>query len=89
MNVQEALKIINQNLAVAIHDNDGANPECEQEQIHALAMAAKAFEKQLPKKPPVIDELYHCPSCGGMAAIMQGDNYCFNCGQALDWGDTK
>lgn len=89
MNVQEALKIINQNLGGAIHDNDGANPEYEQEQIYALAMAAKALEKQIPKKLPVIDELYHCPSCGEMAAIMQDFNYCFNCGQALDWGDTE
>ena len=29
--------------------------------------------------------LYHCPSCGEKDAILQGDNYCFNCGQALDW----
>lgn len=48
-----------------------------------------ALEKQIPKKLPVIDELYHCPSCGEMGTIMQGDNYCFNCGQALDWGDTE
>ena len=55
----------------------------------AFETAISALEKQIPKKLPVIDELYHCPSCGGMAAIMQGDNYCFNCGQALDWGDTE
>lgn len=33
--------------------------------------------------------LYHCPRCGEKDAILQGDNYCFNCGQALDWSDTK
>ena len=33
--------------------------------------------------------LYHCPGCGEKDAILQGDNYCFNCGQALDWRDTK
>ena len=33
--------------------------------------------------------LYHCPGCGEKAAILQGDNYCFNCGQALDWSDTQ
>lgn len=32
---------------------------------------------------------YHCPECGEKDAILQGDNYCFNCGQALDWSDTK
>lgn len=31
--------------------------------------------------------LYHCPNCGEKDAILQGDNYCFNCGQALDWSD--
>ena len=29
--------------------------------------------------------LYHCPGCGEKDAILQGDKYCFNCGQALDW----
>lgn len=33
--------------------------------------------------------LYHCPRCGEKDAILQGDNYCFNCGQALDWSDEK
>ena len=33
--------------------------------------------------------LYHCPSCGEKDAILQGDNYCFNCGQALDWSDKE
>lgn len=33
--------------------------------------------------------LYHSPGCGEKDAILQGDNYCFNCGQALDWSDTE
>lgn len=33
--------------------------------------------------------LYHCPGCGEKDAILQGDNYCFNCGQALDWSDSE
>mgnify|MGYP006957394877 CR=1 FL=1 len=33
--------------------------------------------------------LYHCPGCGEKDAILQGDRYCFNCGQALDWSDTE
>lgn len=33
--------------------------------------------------------LYHCPGCGEKDAILQGDNYCFNCGQALDWSDME
>lgn len=55
----------------------------------AMKAAVEALEKQIPKKLPVINELYHCPTCGEKDAVLQGDNYCFNCGQALDWSDTK
>ena len=33
--------------------------------------------------------LYHCPGCGEKDAILQGDKYCFNCGQALDWSEAN
>ena len=33
--------------------------------------------------------LYHCPGCGEKDAILQGDRYCFNCGQALDWSGAE
>lgn len=55
----------------------------------AFEEAIKALKKQIPRKLPVDNELCHCPGCGEKGAIMQGDNYCFNCGQALDWSDTK
>ena len=35
MNNTKALKILNENLQVAIHDCDGLNPEYEQEQVKA------------------------------------------------------
>lgn len=55
----------------------------------ACKIACKATEKQIPKKLPVVEELYHCPHCGEKDAVLQGDNYCFNYGQALDWSDEK
>lgn len=55
----------------------------------ALYDGAEALEKQIPKKLTVSEEIYCCPRCGENAAILQGDNYCFNCGQALDWSDTE
>lgn len=55
----------------------------------ALGVAVEALEKQIPKKLTVSEEIYCCPRCGENAAILQGDNYCFNCGQALDWSDTE
>ena len=53
----------------------------------ACRMGMEALEKQIPKRLHIVDELYHCPRCGEKDAVLQGDNYCFNCGQALDWSD--
>lgn len=55
----------------------------------ALWDGAQALEKQIPKKITVSREIYFCPKCGENAAALQGDDYCFNCGQALDWSDTE
>lgn len=47
MKYEEAQKIINQNLVVAIHDSDGDNPKYEKEQISALKLAVEALNKQI------------------------------------------
>ena len=50
-------------------------------------LAIKALEKQIPQK--VISEKYFygykyfCPSC----KLCVNDDFCGNCGQALDWSD--
>lgn len=62
-----------------------------------LTIAKKAIEKQISKKPVDIcktikikrngeDTIIRnvcCPCCGG---IVDGD-YCYSCGQAIDWSD--
>ena len=55
----------------------------------ALYDGAEALEKQIPKKLTVSAGIYFCPRCRENLMVLQGDNYCFNCGQALDWGDTE
>ncbi len=52
-----------------------------------------ALEKQIPKKP-VVDEytgIYFCPCCNCGTEDIEGNNwdddYCRNCGQAIDWSD--
>ena len=58
----------------------------------ALKIAIKALEKQIPKKPiedGYYDEPCVCPNCGSNV-INEADNdyqfeYCYYCGQALDW----
>lgn len=60
----------------------------------ALTVAVEALKKQIPKKP-ILDvifpsgvEWYLCPVCNHNGIEKVGC-YCHNCGQALDWGDTK
>lgn len=60
-------------------------------------VAIEALEKQIPKKPVVVDEDYifekdewekdyECPNCGNPYI---DDSYCSCCGQKLDWSDAK
>lgn len=68
---------------------------CESED---MKNTIEALEKQIPKKPIIqkmqikdcIDQIQIfnkkiCPSCG---TVLCADwNFCFECGQKLDWGD--
>lgn len=58
--------------------------------IHVKAMAIKALEKQIAKKP--IFEggfigVYKCPACKTIVgnAFGKGVTYCKECGNAIDW----
>lgn len=61
---------------------------------HAIAIAA--LGKQVPKKPMKIDrqairytDTYRCPFCGGNFVGTGFANYCYHCGQALDWEEDQ
>lgn len=52
----------------------------------------EALKKQIPKKP-ILDTIYlsglewfRCPRCNHNN-IEKNDNFCHNCGQALEWSD--
>lgn len=61
--------------------------------IKSFDLAISALEKQIPKKPILRIEnawneaqipIYECCSCG--CDNISGElNYCFECGQAIDW----
>lgn len=64
-------------------------------------LAIKALEKQIPKKPfdictPVVT-WGQCPACKGKLnklgnqpnRVFKNQTYCMDCGQRLDWGETK
>lgn len=52
---------------------------------------AEALEKQMPKQPTWDDKVPHgrCPVCNSIVAAFIDSpkpNYCYWCGQKLDWG---
>lgn len=59
------------------------------EQKEALSVAIQALEKQIPKKPIFTDDKQFalCPCCD-MKGLADKQEYCDNCGQAIDWSDT-
>lgn len=69
-----------------------ADDTCKNCEINA---AIEALEKQIPKKPKLhrtfevlgmTDSIYLCPSCDTM---LDNEDYCTNCGQALDWREVE
>lgn len=64
--------------------------QCSQ-MIEALELAKQAVEKQIPKNV-LPDSKYYgngiCPNCNAVF-MDKSTNFCGNCGQALDWSDTK
>lgn len=56
--------------------------------------AIEALEKQLPKKPDIMDYIlgdinFKCPTCKSEYICEKGYEhfYCPNCGQRLDWSE--
>ena len=89
MTAEEAIKTIQ----VAI-----AEVEWDYPLSYAIAFetAIEALEKQVAKKPiPTERQVmryamnYICPSCGEHFSGTGIANYCYHCGQALDWSDSN
>ena len=61
------------------------------EQKEAFSVAINALEKQIPKKPKERDcigfNTLVCPVC--KEALYLYEQYCDNCGQAIDWSDEE
>ena len=62
--------------------------------VAAFLVAIESLEKQLPKKPDIMDYIlgdinFKCPTCKS-EYICEKENeplYCQNCGQRLDWSE--
>lgn len=67
-----------------------------EETIAALEIAIEAVKVQIPQKPLHIHKNYYCPVCKEKGWIMWDDavpndfdNYCRQCGQAIDWSEKN
>ena len=88
MTPQEAIK----NIEIAIAEVEWKYP---MQYAIAFEIAIKALEKQMPKKPIKSDRqeirytlTYDCPTCGRQFTGTGFADYCYHCGQALDWSDN-
>lgn len=89
MTPQEAIKFLNETRAGCAFTSD-------RQLIDVCNMAISALEKQIPKKPLEYDRqeirylrTYDCPTCREGFTGTGFADYCYHCGQALDWGDEK
>ena len=90
MTESEAIKELH-----AIRPRGGIIP---QKRAEAIDVAIKALEKQIPKKPPVVNrpsifiKVPVCPNCSTSEhyqPLYGKTKYCSNCGQKLDWSDEE
>ena len=58
--------------------------------IEAMEIAINALEKQIPKKPIFSEDKQFalCPFCD-MKGLTDKQEYCDDCGQAIDWSDSN
>lgn len=56
-----------------------------------IDMAITAINCCMIKRKPIDNEEggIECPICGMSTDEYDSESYCFNCGQALDWGERK
>ena len=91
--IKENLKVIliNKNL-------DGKASDDVKELEFDFDRAINALEKQIPKKPPVVNrpsifiKVPVCPNCSTSEyyqPLYGKTKYCSNCGQKLDWSDEE
>ena len=96
MTIEETVKELD---GLAMYVEHAFTEEHKHKSFEALQMAIEALEKQIPKEPKCYeDKFIHCPSCGiGFGYKWEcyptkvNDyshiQYCYGCGQMIDWGE--
>ena len=75
----------------ALNQFNSANPfmHGSDKQEEYFNVIGKAIEKQIPTKVMRKGHTIVCPNCNGCLDFPEILNYCYSCGQALDWCDTE
>lgn len=96
MTIEQALEIKqNWTAEQARNDLEKLLLRGEQPADEVIALACKALEKQIPKKPIKAKEhimysmCYICPNCQKDFSGTGIASYCYHCGQALDWSGEE
>lgn len=100
MTYEEAIECINEVLISDYLYDESIDYQLTSYDFDWLDKAKEALEKQMPKKPVYKDELFlgkpckvpYCPTCGdSWNGNEYGEcmKYCWDCGQAIDWGDDN
>lgn len=90
---QDAIKKINEACVIAC---DAIDELQEYKQLGTLDEVREAVEKQKMKKPKNVNtegyrytDTYRCPTCGGNFSGTGIADYCYHCGQAIDWSEDE
>lgn len=87
MTNEEAIKCIDDVLSSDYHYDETLGYQLTSDDFEWLETAKSALEKQIPKKPNIYNKFERHCECGAILKTYQ--NYCNDCGQALDWSDTE
>lgn len=99
MTVEEAIKRIDDILDSDVHWDESIDYKLMSIDVDWLGKSKEALKKQIPKKVIPFAKsgiAMACPECGTFqdfidenATLDNKSEYCYKCGQALDWSDSK
>ena len=93
MTVEEAVKSIDDVLNSDYYYDESIGYQMTSDDFEWLEKSKEALEKQIPKEPTICDDdVFICPTCKTYIFVsdeFESHKFCLNCGQALDWSDTK
>lgn len=92
MNINRATHIARHNLCVEAGISRAVPNRATHKWLEFWKIIVEALEKQKPKKPTKVDDggirytdTYRCPNCEKAFTGTGIADYCYHCGQRIDW----